>query len=71
VDGREILETYLNSAFKNISETVELFSHGTKSLLTSDIIKKLLSLLRDIILCAAVNIEILVKNLTMWMCHVT
>jgi hypothetical protein len=27
--------------------------------------------LRDIILCAAVNIEILVKNLTMWMCHVT
>ena len=31
---REILETYLNSASKNTSETY-IFPHGTKSLLTS------------------------------------
>ena len=31
---REILETYLNSASKNTSET-DIFPHGTKSLLTS------------------------------------
>jgi hypothetical protein len=34
VGGREILETYLNSASKNTSET-DIFPHGTKSLLTS------------------------------------
>jgi hypothetical protein len=34
VGDREILETYLNSASKNTSET-DLFPHGTKSLLTS------------------------------------
>ena len=32
--GREILETYLNSASKNTSET-DIFPHETKSLLTS------------------------------------
>jgi hypothetical protein len=31
---REIPETYLNSAFKNTSET-DIFPHGTKFLLTS------------------------------------
>jgi hypothetical protein len=31
---REILQTYLNSASKNTSET-DIFPHGTKSLLTS------------------------------------
>ena len=31
---REILETHLNSASKNTSET-DIFPHGTKSLLTS------------------------------------
>jgi len=31
---REILETYLNSASKNTSET-DFFPHGTKFLLTS------------------------------------
>ena len=31
---REILETYLNSASKNTSET-DIFPHGPKSLLTS------------------------------------
>ena len=35
--GREILEPYLNSAPKNISETY-IFPHGTKSLLTSIIL---------------------------------
>jgi hypothetical protein len=34
VGDREILETYLNSASKNSSET-GVFPHGTKSLLTS------------------------------------
>jgi hypothetical protein len=34
VGDREILETYLNSASKNTSET-DIFPHGTKSLLTS------------------------------------
>ena len=29
VDDREILETYLNSAFKNTPET-DIFPHGTK-----------------------------------------
>jgi len=33
VGDREILETYLNSASKNTSET-DIFPHGTKSLLT-------------------------------------
>ena len=31
---REIMETYLNSAFKNTTET-EIFPHETKSLLSS------------------------------------
>jgi len=34
VSDREILETYLNSASKNTSET-DNFPHGTKSLLTN------------------------------------
>jgi hypothetical protein len=34
VGDREILETYLNSASKNTSET-DIFPHGAKSLLTS------------------------------------
>jgi hypothetical protein len=34
VGDREILETYLNSASKNISK-IDIFTHGTKSLLTS------------------------------------
>jgi hypothetical protein len=34
VGGREILETYLNSAYKNITET-DIFIMGKKSLLTS------------------------------------
>jgi len=34
VGDREILQTYLNSASKNTSET-DIFPHGTKSLLTS------------------------------------
>jgi len=34
VGDREILETYLNSASKNTSDT-DIFPHGTKSLLTS------------------------------------
>jgi len=34
MDDREILETYLNSASKNTSET-DIFPNGTKSLLTS------------------------------------
>jgi len=34
VGDREILETYLNSASKNTSET-DIFPHGTNSLLTS------------------------------------
>jgi hypothetical protein len=34
VGDREILETYLSSASKNISET-DIFPHGTKCLLTS------------------------------------
>ena len=38
VCDREILETYLNSASKNTSETV-ILPHGTKSLLTNVIIK--------------------------------
>jgi len=33
VGDREILETYLNSASKNTSET-DIFRHGPKSLLT-------------------------------------
>jgi hypothetical protein len=37
VGDREILETYLNSASKNTSET-DIFPHGTKSLLTSVVI---------------------------------
>jgi len=41
VGDREILETYLNSASKNTSET-DIFPHGTKSLLTSAIILKIL-----------------------------
>jgi len=36
VGGGEILETYLNSASKNTSET-DIFPHGPKSLLTSAI----------------------------------
>ena len=36
VGAGEILETYLNSAPKNTSET-DIFPHGTKSLLTSAI----------------------------------
>jgi len=39
VGDREILETYLNAASKNTSET-DIFPHGTKSLLTSVINKK-------------------------------
>jgi len=38
VGDREILETYLNSASKNRSET-GIFPHGPKSLLTSVIIR--------------------------------
>jgi len=34
VGDREILETYLNSASKNTSET-DIFPHGIQSLLTS------------------------------------
>jgi len=34
VGDREIMETYLNSASKNTSDT-DIFPHGTKSLLTS------------------------------------
>jgi len=34
---REILDTYLNSVFKNTSET-DIFPHGPKSLLTSVIV---------------------------------
>ena len=34
MDDGEILETYLNSASKNTSET-DIFHHGPKSLLTS------------------------------------
>jgi len=37
VGDREILETYLNSASKNTSET-DIFPRGTKSLLTSVIV---------------------------------
>jgi len=39
VGDREILETYLNSESKNTSE-IDIFPHGTKSLLTS-VIKEL------------------------------
>jgi hypothetical protein len=38
VGDREILETYLNSSYKNTSETY-IFPHGTKSLFTSVIDK--------------------------------
>jgi hypothetical protein len=41
VGDREILETYLNSASKNTSET-DILPHGTKSLLTSVINAELL-----------------------------
>jgi len=34
VGDREILETYLNSAYKNTPET-DIFPHGPKSLLAS------------------------------------
>jgi hypothetical protein len=37
VRDREILETYLNSASRNTSET-DIFPHGKKSLLTSVIV---------------------------------
>ena len=40
---REILETYLNSASKNTSET-DIFPHGTKSLLNGVINKLCLDL---------------------------
>jgi hypothetical protein len=50
VGDSEILETYLNSASKNTSET-DIFAHGTKSLLNSVINKFVL----DLFLCSFIN----------------
>ena len=46
---KEILETYLNSASKNTSE-IDLFPHGTKSLLTIAIIDYLVLILKGCML---------------------
>jgi len=61
VGDRNILGKYLNSAYKNISET-DIFPNGTKSLLTSDywsfhILRKIINLLGTIfpILQAEIN----------------
>jgi hypothetical protein len=47
VGDAEILETYLNSASKNTSET-DTFPHGTKSLLTSVIYLLTLSTIKSV-----------------------
>ena len=52
---REILETYSNSASKNMSET-DIFPHGPKSLLTS-VIQELCSFL--FVLFASKHMEVI------------
>ena len=58
VGGREILGTYLNSAFKNTSET-EIFPHGTKSLLTSLIITLLFREIKKNVLQCLLSVTVL------------